>query len=237
MKKNYYLLFLSFTFLAAFWLAPLSTLNAQKSDSNETLQKVNDNTYLLNDIEILTDERTVSFPCKVNMVEGLIEVVLCTPKGKTHESLLVTGVSPVEFQTALLLLGLDPVNEVPDDPDLADPMSNLKSIETPGDSMNIFIETAINGKTKRSRIEDFIRDEPSGKTLKKSTWLFRGAATHQSGQVVVDPETTMIATYHDPFALMELNSKSKFNDELFYVNESLNLTKGQAVTLIIQAIQ
>lgn len=217
--------------------APFPNLIAQNGDQNEILQKVNENTYLLNDIEILTDKKTVSFPCKINMVEGLLEVALCTPKGKTHESLLVTGVTPVEFQTALMLLGLDPVNELPDDPELADPLSPYNSIETPGDSVLVFIETELKGKTKRHRIEEFISDETTGKALKKSTWLFRGAVTHKSGHVIIDPETTMIATYHDPFALMELNAKSKFNDELYYVNKSLGLTKGQAVKLIIQAIQ
>jgi hypothetical protein len=47
----------------------------------------------------------------------------------------------------------------------------------------------------------------------------------------------MIATYPDPIALMELNSESKFDDELYYVNEAMNLTKGQDVLLIIQSIK
>ena len=135
-----------------------------------------------------------------------------------------------------MLLGLDPVNELPENPGLADPLSPYKSIETSGDSVLIFIEAEIDGKTKRQRVEDFIRDESKDRALDHSTWLFRGAVTHQSGHVIIDPETTMIATYHDILALMELNSESKFNDELYYVNQEAGLKKGRVVKLIIQAI-
>jgi len=191
---------------------------------------------MLKDIEIKTDEHTVSFPCQINLETGLIEVVLCSPQGKTHESLLVTNVTPLEFQTAIMLLGLDPVNEVPEEPSMADSLSPYLSIETPGDSVLIFIESNLNGKSERKRVEDFIKDESKGGTLSHTTWLFRGAVTHRSGHVIIDPETTMIATYHDALALMELNTESKFNDELYYVNNKLKLTKGQTVKLIIQAI-
>ena len=234
MKINHNLFVLILIILTTCWCLPTTT--AQSGKPGDLLKKIDNNTYTLNDIQIKTDERTVSFPCKVNMETGLIEVLVCTPTGKTHESLLVTEVSPLEFQTALMLLGLDAVNELPDDPGLADPLSSYKSIETTGDSVLIFIEAEINGKTKRQRIEDFIRDESKDGALNHSTWLFRGAVTHQSGHVIIDPETTMIATYHDPLALMELNAESKFNDELYYVNEATGLKKGQDVKLIIQTV-
>ncbi|OQX75940.1 MAG: hypothetical protein B6D64_10775 [Bacteroidetes bacterium 4484_276] len=214
----------------------LPSIKAQNGNPGDILKKINETTYLLNDIEIKTDDRTVSFPCKVNMETGLIEVVVCTPKGKTHESLLVTEVSPLEFQTAIMLLGLDPVNEIPDDASLADPLSPYKSIETTGDSVLIFIETETNGKTIRKRVEDYIWDESKGRASDHSTWLFRGAVTHQSGHVIIDPETTMIATYHDPLAIMELNTESKYDDELYYVNDNMKLKNGQVVKLIIQAL-
>ena len=235
MKINHYLFYLILIILSTCWHLP--SANAQSGKPGDLLKKTGKNSYTLNDIQINTDERTVSFPCKINMETGLIEVVLCNPQGKTHESLLVTNVSPLEFQTAIMLLGFDPVNEIPDDPELADPLSPYKSIETSGDSVLIFIEAEINGKTKRQRVEDFIRDESKDGALNHSTWLFRGAVTHQSGHVIIDPETTMIATYHDVLALMELNSESKFNDELYYVNDKVGLKKGQDVKLIIQAIK
>lgn len=199
-------------------------------------KQLSDDIYLLNEIEINTKERTVSIPCLVNMETGLIEVVLCRPEGKTHESLLVTATSPLEFNTAMLLLGLDPVNEIPDDPDKADPLSNFLTIETPGDSVLVFLETEIDGQQVRKPVEYFILDTRTNTHLETSTWLYRGAVTFYTGHVIIDHEVSMVVTYHDPVALMELNDEVKFTDEFFYVNESLGLVRGQKANIIIQSV-
>ncbi len=225
--------------VAAVCLIFLVPFVGQAQDSNEkpVLQKKDKTTYQLNDVVIDTEAGSISFPCLVNMNDGLVEVILCTKEGKLHESLLSTTVTPMEFQTALLLLGLDPVNEEPDDPAKADPLSNFTTIETPGDSVVITLSLQRDGKQVTEPIEHFVFDETVKKELGKSTWLFRGPVTHRSGHVIIDPDVTMIATYSDPIALMELNAQSKFNDELFYVNKNKNLIIGEPVTLTIKTIK
>lgn len=208
---------------------------AQVNQSDNLITRINDEIYYLNDIKIDLSEKSIIIPAFVNMNSGLIEVVLCRPEGKTHESLLKTNVTPLEFQTALLLLGLDPVNELPDSLVVADPLSPYLSIETPGDSVWVFLEAEINNQLIRNSVEHFILDQRTMKPLPQRTWLFRGAVTHRSGHVIIDSDVTMIATYHDPIALMELNDADKYDDELFYVNEMAGLEVGQKVSLIIQS--
>lgn len=173
----------------------------------------------------------------VNMNQGLIEVVLCGKKGKIHESLLTTQTTPVEFQTALLLLGADPVNEIPDGPNPDRTNSQFLSVETSGDSLQLYLSLLRNGKEIIKPLEHYIYDESKASQLSQNTWLFRGAATHQSGHVLTDPEITIIATYHDPMALMELNAPTKFNDELYYVNKEAELNIGESVFLILEMIK
>lgn len=213
-------------------------LNLQVSgqDLEKIITKVSDDLYQLKDIEINTRLKTVTFPCTVNMTSGLLEVILCRPEGKTHESLLKTNVTPLELQTALLLLGLDPVNEVPENESEEDPLSPYRSIETPGDSLRIWVELESEAKKDRKPVEHFIRDERTQKALAGCSWLFRGAVTHKSGIVFIDPDLTMVATYHDPLAMIELNNPDKWDDELFYVNTDAGLTENQSVTLIFQLI-
>lgn len=217
-------------------LFPCLNFQVAGQDLDKIITKVSDDLYQLKEIEINTRLKTVTFPCTVNMTSGLIEVVLCRPEGKTHESLLKTNITPVELQTALLLLGLDPVNEVPENESEEDPLSPYKSIETPGDSLRIWVEPDSGGKTERKPVEYFIRDERTEKDLPPCSWLFRGAVTHKSGIVFIDPELTMVATYHDPLALIELNNADKWDDELFYVNTNAGLTENQPVKLIFQLI-
>jgi hypothetical protein len=215
-------------------ISQFSYCQSQTENPTNLLKKINDHLYMLHDMEINTGESYISIPCEVNMAVGLLEVLLCRPEGKVHESLLVTKISPLEFQTAMLLLGLDPVNEIPDDPSKSDSLSSFKTIETPGDSVLLFIESEKDGKPIRVPAESLIRDERTKTSLNQGTWLFKGAVTHQSNHVMVDNNVTIISTYSDPVALMEINSSSKFNDELFYVNEEAKLTKGQPVKLIIK---
>ena len=59
----------------------------------------------LGEVEIDRSARTLSFPAKVNAVEGAIEYALVTSKGKTHESLLVTDALPRDIHLGCLLLG------------------------------------------------------------------------------------------------------------------------------------
>ncbi len=211
-------------------------INAQQDGDAGLLQQTGEHTYLLKDMEINTSDGTISIPCVINMSSGLIEVVLCRPEGKVHESLLTTNVTPLEFQTALLLLGLDPVNELSDDPGFKSSEGPYKSMETPGDSVQIFLETVNNGESARRHLGAYIYNEQSKQPLQPSTWLFRGATTMIDGRVVLDPEITLVATYHDPMALMELNSDSKYNDELYYVNKDAGLKVNDNVKLIIKSI-
>jgi hypothetical protein len=48
---------------------------------------------------------TVTFPAKVNMNDGLVEYLMVSPQGATHESILVSDVAPQEVHMAMLLLG------------------------------------------------------------------------------------------------------------------------------------
>lgn len=223
-------------FILAALLVGITTFSQTQSQS-DLVRKVGENLYRLNDIEINTLKKTVTIPCSVNMTNGLIEVVLCRPEGKTHESLLATSVTPLEFQTSLLLLGLDPVNEIPDNPSNRDTLSPYLTIETSGDLVEISLEIIREGKIVKKPIESFIRDERTKKAVAMSKWLFRGAVTHYTGNVILDLSTSLIATFHDPLALMEINGADKFDDELFYVNETVGLVEKEEVMLIIKALK
>src|SRR3569623_2003527 len=51
------------------------------------------------------NQKSVQFPAVLNMDHGLIEYLLVTTRGKTHESLLKTDAEPYNIHVAMLLLG------------------------------------------------------------------------------------------------------------------------------------
>lgn len=199
--------------------------------------KVDDTEIDFSGILINKEKRSLTIPCKINMTSGLIEVILCRPEGKTHESLLVTDIKPIVFNASLLLLGLDPVNEMPVDPSLEDPLSPYSTIETSGDSVMVYVEFELKEEVIRKPLNEFIYDVRNKKPVGKLSWLYRGAVTHKSGHIIIDENVTMIATYHDPVTLIEMNNEDKNSDEWFYANEKIGLVKDHPVNLIIETIK
>ena len=60
---------------------------------------------LLGSALIRKSDRTISFPGRINIREGVIEVLVSTSRGRMHESLIVTDLDPFQLQMALILAG------------------------------------------------------------------------------------------------------------------------------------
>ena len=88
-----------------FSIALAVTAFAQAPAGFQPPKEVAPGVFELGTIRLDKNASTVSFPAKVNMVDGLIEYILVTSKGATHESVLVTEVSPQNVHMAMLLLG------------------------------------------------------------------------------------------------------------------------------------
>jgi hypothetical protein len=64
-----------------------------------------DENIRLGRVTILRREREIAFPAAVNMTGGELEVLICTERGRRHESLLVCDVKALDLQLAMHLLG------------------------------------------------------------------------------------------------------------------------------------
>ena len=67
-------------------------------------------------IQIDKENRTVTFPAAINMDGGMLEYLIVTEMGKTHESLLSTKIQPYDIQVAMLLLGIKPAGKADSEP-------------------------------------------------------------------------------------------------------------------------
>src|ERR1700722_12913263 len=61
--------------------------------------------FSLGDVVFDKRHRTVSFPARLNLIQGPMEYFLVTTWGKVHESILQTETEPFRIHTAMLLLG------------------------------------------------------------------------------------------------------------------------------------
>ena len=184
--------------------------------SDDLLRPINDSVLILNNkILINTNSRTLTVPAKIHKVEGPIEVVLFTNKGKAYESLLTTDVSPLELQTSLLLLGYKSLeNKVT--------KKNKKQKFTKADSLYLFVEWLDSNKIYNcSRVENFIWNMQTHAVLNPISWVFNGLLTDLSGKIVSNDEISMIVTNYDYTSILSINKNLVFNTSISGIHTNL----------------
>lgn len=143
----------------------------------------------------------------VNQVIGAIELLACGPGGKAHESVFVLDVNPLDLQTAILLLGVKP-GMAP---------TGLGAGQPKGTGCDLWVDWQENGRTRSERAERFVFNVENRKVLPKTPWIFTGSVI-EDGEFRALTEQSLIATYWDPWAIINLPLTCGSNDEILVVN-------------------
>ena len=111
---------------------------------------------------ILVDRklREISFPAYVNMSRGQLELVVCSPIGRRHESLLLAEVSPLKLQLAMILLGLRN-GAAAERADVPQGAALRIDVEPPGG--------------RREPVEAWMRDDSAKAPMPRTAWVFVGS--------------------------------------------------------------
>jgi len=179
-------------------------------------------------VEVDPRARTVSFPARLNMSEGLIEYVLVTDYGKTHESLLTTEARPMDIQSALLLLNAVPggTNAVAA-LDSAVPVRSAVRVGVRRESSNSFALEAVEGWVG-------VRGKDGeGAALKPGPWLFNGSFISPEG-FAAHFEGSVISLIRDPVAMINNPRPGRDDDELHVARREAVPGVGSAVTVVLQ---
>lgn len=163
-----------------------------------------------------------SFPATVNMSKGLIEVVVCTPNGKTHESLFITDADPVTFEAALNLIGC--VSTEPYAFFISKPSAvlKIKHKKKKPDRVEVWVEYQDSLGPQTERIESFIWDELNKRSLEGVYWHFKGILRDEAGNPLPFIGNNLIVTFLDPDSILEMDSPRLFNDNYFFANNKKN---------------
>ncbi len=190
--------------------------------------------YKIGGILVDGKSREIRFPGKVNMNEGLIEVIICTERGKLHESVFVTKVRPMDLHTTLLLIGLHPGSN---------PGRYLsENLEyrpkgwdkPPGDRVDIFVSWKSTGnESRKERAGVFVMDRRTKRTLKKIDWVFTGSLVKKNGVYMGDEVGSIVTNYHDQTAVIDNPLTSGRLDDYIYANTSAIPPVGTAVEIHI----
>jgi hypothetical protein len=146
----------------------------------------------------------------VNQVSGAIELLACGPGGKTHESAFVLDCNPVDMQAGLLLLGLKP----------GTPSEGLGQGPPNGPALDIWVDWLEGSNPRSLRAENFVVNvEDNRNPLPETPWIFTGSVIEE-GEFKAIAEESLIVTYWDPWAIVNLPLPCGSNDEILSVNSN-----------------
>ena len=226
MRSVFILLTLLITFTDSATGELQSTPDTRPQTSYSEVVKLRENLYRIGQVTVDMNKREASINGWVNMNDGLIEYLACSPGGKLHESVLVLEVKPTVLQVALILIGLEA-------------KSDFQDQETPplpkGAPVEIWVEWNQEGETKRVRAEDMVFDTRKNKSMEHTYWVFTGSIIHE-GRFLAEMEKSLIATYHDGAAIINNPLPEGADDTVYSVNQKLVPKRGTPITLTIRAI-
>jgi len=154
--------------------------------------------------KVLIDRRTkeVSFPATINMYTGDLEVLIATPVGRLHESLLATDVDPFKLQLALILFG-------------AQNGPLYKGGEIPqGDAFAVDVQ--VEGG-ERTPIENWVFNNVLKKPMKRKGWIFVGSNFAHGNICLAREEGNIVLLWNKGNTVFDNPTDSGRQDDYFTV--------------------
>lgn len=182
--------------------------------------------YQLGSIWVDPARQEISMTGFVNQAVGLIELLACGTAGKTHECAFVLYAKPVDIHAGLLLLGLKH----------GDPMPGIGEGPPQGDPVRIEVEWMKDDVSRRDAAELFLYDLKAKKPVRKTSWIFNGSMV-RDGQYLAKMEDSFIATYWDPWAIINIGSELGKDDERVVINQDAIPPRHTPVRLIISPVK
>lgn len=179
--------------------------------------------YELGSIHLDKNTRSLTFPAKLNMSEGPIEYLICTPQGSTHESLIVTEVQPSDIHFGMLLLDAKGAGILAPAPGDAPPAQinadYLKGApRLKGDSLVISLKWKdAAGKEHTAQVEDWVLNAKEKKAATRGAWIYTGSMFAER-QFLAQLQGNVASMVSNPAALINNPRAGSDDDQIWAVN-------------------
>ena len=226
-------------FLITFTTLALATFPASAQESPPTppvMREVEPGVFEIGKLRLNQKALTITFPAMLNMTKGLLEYLMVTPRGSTHESLLVSEVSPNDVHFAMLLLGAKGAGEKVETPPAQLDAKYLKSApKLKGDTVLVSVKWWEGDEEKTVPVEEWLCNETTKKPMERGAWIYNGSMFHE-GQFLALTEGIFGALVTNPSALINNPRKGNDNDQIWGVNEKAVPLVNTPVEVILKLI-
>ena len=189
------------------------------------MREISPGIFEIGQIHLDQKTRTIRFPGELNLHEGVLEYLLVTPQGSTHESLLVSDVRPSDVHFAMLLLGAKGAGaDAPTAGDAPTGQIDAKYLKTApklrGDRITITVTWKSGETEKTAAIEDWVLNIATKKAMERGPWTYNGSL-FSNGHFMAQVEGAFAALVTYPSALINNPRKGSDNDQIWAVNEKV----------------
>ena len=154
----------------------------------------------------------ISFPGIVNLTEGDLEVLISTPSGRAHESLIVSDIDPYKLQLALLLIGAE--NGMRTMPTNAKNPKKINKGLTQGTLVDIYIKPK---DIEAFPIEQWLKNKKTKREKKQEGWVFVGSSFSTDKKCLASEEGNIVNVWTFGNTILDNPSSSGDTDDIFVV--------------------
>ena len=214
---------LACAFFLGFAVLPAAVAQETPPSPVPVMREVSPGIYEIGKLHLDQKALTVSFPGWLNLDRGILEYLLVTERGSTHESLLASDIQPNDLHFAMLLLGakgsgLATPGPADKPPGQIDTMYLKNAPKLKGDDVVISVKWQAGGVEKSGLVEDWIWNGETKKAMQRGSWIYNGSMFSEGHFLAqIDGAFAAIVTY--PGALINNPRKGNDNDQIWTVNE------------------
>lgn len=181
------------------------------------------NRVLIGRVSVDPATRTVLVTGFVNQVEGIVELLACGTGGKRHESVFVLQAAAVDLQAALLLIGATN----------GPPMAEMGKGPPAGSLLSVQVQLGTGGTGAVQAAAIYLRHTEKGPLPADTPWVFTGSMEEQ-GEFKASIEESFVASYWDPWAIINIGSAMGAEDDFLAVNRETVPPLETPVTFLIR---
>ena len=198
--------------------------------------KIDDLTYEVGNITVHKQSRIIAFNALVNQVSGPIEYLLVNARGKTHESLFLSNIRPINLNVAFLLIGYQPSPELfqirtPDHrptgkyPTVPEKVRSLARLRIAATWRSAGEEVTVD-------VNDLIMNNETGAAMAPGPWLYTGSVITETG-FRAEQTGDIAAVFSDPSAMVNHPSEARTRDDIWSVRRGPLPAVGSPIRITI----
>jgi hypothetical protein len=218
---------LSVVLAAAAGAASQAPADPAQPTETPVVRKTGDSTFEIGRLRVDTAGREATVPASLNEVQVLEFIANARGGSKAYESALTLDVDAITFNTALLLIGLDPARGRP-------PETVFDPTPVEGDPVDLSVAWG----TRRVPIDDLLYDQRTKRTVPRGAWVYTGSTFIDAGagkQYAAELDGVLIGFMHSPSSIIERVEAILGYGEII-VNPRLGLRPNTPATLTIRAL-